>query len=280
MREKITTLLIRSVSAAVMLVVVVGATMWCSLTFGALLLAITVGCVYEFNRISRTLGYEPLEAMNIATSISIFAFAYDGFFNSSALSIPIALFIMLLVPLTFIVELLKGRKNAIVNIALTLMPLLYIAAPLALLAGIPIQISGGVWSPIVMLAYFVVVWSNDVFAYLFGVTLGRHPLCATISPKKSWEGFVGGVIGSIATACLVANFVGGDMALWIGIAIVATTTGVLGDLVESMFKRSVEIKDSGSLMPGHGGWLDRFDSLILSAPFVFVFLLIVNLIKN
>ncbi len=279
MKDKITTLLIRSASAAVMLVVVVGATMWCSQSFGALLLAITIGSIYEFNRIARTLGYEPLEVMNIATSILIFAFAYDGFFNSSELSIPIALFLMLLIPLIFVVELFKMRANPIINIALTLMPLLYIAVPLALLVGIPIQICDGEWSPIVMLAYFVVVWSNDVFAYMFGVAFGRHQLCATISPKKSWEGFAGGVIGSVAISVVVAKYLGHDVALWVGIALVATLTGVLGDLVESMFKRSVAIKDSGSLMPGHGGWLDRFDSLILSSPFVFVYLLIISLMK-
>ncbi len=273
------TLLIRTASGVALLAIVMGATLWCQWSFGALLLAITIGCVYEFNRISRSIGYSPLEVMNIAASISIFAFAFDGFFNSSQLSIPIALFVMLLIPLTFVVELFKGQGSPIVNIALTLMPLLYIAAPIALLAGIPIQICGGVWSPVVMLMYIFVIWSNDIFAYLFGVTLGKHHMCEAISPKKTWEGFTGGVVCSVVVAIFIARYLGHDTSLWIGIALVATITGVFGDLVESMFKRSVGVKDSGTLMPGHGGWLDRFDSLILSSPFVFVYLLIISLMK-
>ncbi len=273
-------LLTRTASGAALVVVVVLATVCSSWSFGALLLAIAVGCVYEFNRMSKMCGYRPLVAMNIASTIAIFAFAYDGFFNSSELSIPLALFVMLLIPLTLVVELFKGGDgNPIINIALTFMPLLYIVVPISLLAGITLQINGGVWSAVVTLIYIMVVWSNDIFAYLFGVVFGKHYLCKSISPKKTWEGFVGGVVGSVAVAVCASLVMGYDVCLWVGIAVVATLTGVLGDLVESMFKRSVDLKDSGSLMPGHGGWLDRFDSLILSAPFVFVFLLFISLTK-
>lgn len=244
-----------------------------------MLLVITVGCVFEFNRMSQRLGYRPLVAMNIASSVAIFAFAFDGFFNSSELSIPIALFIMLLIPLTFVIELfIENRGEPMVNVAVTLLPLLYIVAPIALLVGIPIQMCDGEWRPIVMLIYILVVWASDTFAYIFGITFGRHHLCKSISPKKTWEGFLGGIAGSVATAKLAATILDDNAGVWIGVALIAAITGVLGDLVESMFKRSVNIKDSGSLIPGHGGWLDRFDSLILSAPFVFVYLLIISLI--
>lgn len=167
-----------------------------------------------------------------------------------------------------------------INIALTLMPIFYIAAPMALLAGIPLQICGGEWSPIVMVLYFFVVWSNDSFAYLAGITCGKRLLCEKLSPKKTWEGFIGGVVGSIAMAVAVAYVLDLSIVIWIGIAIIASISGVLGDLVESKFKRSVNIKDSGSLMPGHGGWLDRFDALLLSSPFVFVYLLIISLLTK
>ncbi len=273
------TLLIRSASGTALLAVVAAATLANQWSFGALLLVVTIGCIYEFYRISRHGGHNPMEAMGIAAAISIFAFAFDGFFNSSEWSIAISLFCIAIIPLIFIAEIFRNTGNPMVNIAITLMPLLYIAAPIALLSGIPIQICGGEWSPIVMLLYIIVVWSNDIFAYLMGVTCGKHLLCKHISPKKTWEGFFGGVIGSLLIAIAVAHLLTQDVAMWIGISIIASITGVLGDLVESSFKRSVEIKDSGSLMPGHGGWLDRFDSLILSAPFVFVYLLILTLIK-
>ncbi len=279
MRDTKKNFLIRTVSGATLLAIVAGATLWSQCSFGILLLIITIGCVYEFNRMSRMLGYAPMEAMAIVGSGAIFAFAYDGFFNLSAWSIQIALFLILIIPLTFATEVFRGSKTPMINIALTLMPLLYIAAPLALLVGIPIQICGGEWSPITMLLYFIVVWSNDIFAYVAGVTLGKHLMCERLSPKKSWEGFFGGLIGSVAISIAVAHILGDNTALWVGIAIIATIMGVLGDLVESMFKRSIDMKDSGSLMPGHGGWLDRFDSLILSSPFVFVYLLIVSLTK-
>ncbi len=279
MRDNIKNFATRTLSGAILLAIVAGATMLSQWSFGALLLIVTMGCVYEFNRMSRMLGYEPLEAMAIVGSGVIVAFAYDGFFNSGEWSIQTSLFFMLIVPLVFVAEVFKGSKTPMINIALTLMPMLYIAAPLALLAGIPIQICGGEWSPLTMLLYFVVVWSNDIFAYLVGITFGKHKMCERLSPKKTWEGFAGGIGGSVLVAIGVAHILGHNIALWIGIAIIATIAGVFGDLVESMFKRSIDMKDSGSVMPGHGGWLDRFDSLILSSPFVFVYLLIISLTK-
>ncbi|MFI3282691.1 MAG: phosphatidate cytidylyltransferase [Rikenellaceae bacterium] len=279
MRDNIKNLLTRTVSGATLLAIVAGAILWSSWSFGVLLLVVTIGCVYEFNRMSRRLGHEPSEAISIAAAMTIFAFGFDLFFNSSGWSIEIVLFMILIIPMTFIVEIFKKKSNPMANIALTLMPLLYIAAPIALLAGIPIQMCGGVWSPLVMLLYIIVVWSNDIFAYLAGITLGKNLLCERLSPKKTWEGLFGGVIGSVLVSICVANILGHSVTVWVGVALIATITGVMGDLVESMFKRSIDMKDSGSLMPGHGGWLDRFDSLILSAPFVFVYLLIINLTK-
>ncbi len=280
MRDSIKNLLTRTVSGAALLIAVGVATMCSQWSFGAMLLIITCGCTYEFNRMARNMGYSPLELMGCVASITLFAFAFDGLFNSSEYSIPIALFFIALVPLIFIVEVFRAKVNPMINIALTLMSIFYIAAPLALLAGIPIQICSGEWTPLVMLLYFIVVWANDIFAYLAGITFGKHCLFERLSPKKSWEGFIGGVVGSVLIAVAVSKILDHSTALWVGIAVIASVTGVLGDLVESMFKRSINMKDSGSLMPGHGGWLDRFDSLLLSSPFVFVYLLITNLLTK
>ena len=107
------------------------------------------------------------------------------------------------------------------------------------------------------------------------MTIGRHRLCERLSPKKSWEGFFGGLVGAVAMGFVAARVLGADQAAWAGLAFVAAITGLLGDLTESMFKRAAGVKDSGTLIPGHGGVLDRFDAMLLSAPFVFVYMLFV-----
>ena len=129
-----------------------------------------------------------------------------------------------------------------------------------------------------MLAFIGIIWVNDVFAYLVGVTFGKHRLCERISPKKSWEGFFGGLIGAVGAALLFGYLFGGNLCIWGGLGLIVALTGVAGDLVESLIKRSVDVKDSGALMPGHGGVLDRFDALILSVPFAVVYLLIVGIL--
>ena len=136
--------------------------------------------------------------------------------------------------------------------------MLYVAVPLSLLLYVPVLAGDGVWRPETVLCYIFIIWANDVFAYLVGMTFGRHRLCERLSPKKSWEGFFGGLAGAVATA------------------LVASLSGVAGDLVESMFKREAGVKDSGQVIPGHGGVLDRFDALLLSAPYVFLYLLLVG----
>ena len=136
--------------------------------------------------------------------------------------------------------------------------------------------AGGGWRPWPMVCFILVIWANDVFAYLVGSSLGRHPLCKRISPNKSWEGFFGGIAGAVGVALAASWLLGADMGRWAGLAAVASLTGVAGDLVESKFKRAAGVKDSGRILPGHGGWLDRFDAMILSAPYVLVYLILVK----
>ena len=149
--------------------------------------------------------------------------------------------------------------------------------PMSLLMLLPLLLGNGKWNPWIVILYIFLIWANDVFAYLFGITLGRHRLFERISPKKSWEGFFGGLLGAVAMGYVAATVLEASVAMWIGVALVAAISGVFGDLVESMMKRSIDIKDSGNIIPGHGGWLDRFDALILSAPFVFVYACIYTL---
>lgn len=117
------------------------------------------------------------------------------------------------------------------------------------------------------------IWINDTMAYIVGSFIGKHPL-SSISPKKTWEGTVGGIILSVIVIALLGNLTGYfSLATWIMIPLISAVTGTFGDLLESKLKRMAGVKDSGNLMPGHGGFLDRFDSLLIAIPFVFFFYL-------
>ena len=260
-------LVTRSLSGLVLAVVFFSAIYFSKWGFGALMLAIVVGSQREFYRMCRAAGSEPQQFAGSALGVALAVLAFVIFMQfGGAGSVEavvgktvyaLGLYMLLLVPTVFICEMVRNRPNPIANVAATFAGVVYVALPVALLFFVPL-----------------IVWSNDVFAYLVGCAIGSHRMCERISPKKSWEGFVGGVLGAVGIAIVIAWLLGANLWLWGGLAVVAAVTGVAGDFVESMFKRSVDMKDSGSILPGHGGWLDRFDALLLSAPFVFVYLLI------
>lgn len=129
-----------------------------------------------------------------------------------------------------------------------------------------------------VLGMFMILWAHDTFAYLTGSIFGKHPLYKSISPKKTWEGSIGGFGFSIIAAYIISIFAPElEMWKWISIAIIITVFGTIGDLAESLLKRNAGVKDSGKLLPGHGGILDRFDSLLFVAPLVYVFILLCNI---
>ena len=123
-----------------------------------------------------------------------------------------------------------------------------------------------------LLAFFIIMWTTDTMAYVCGKIFGKHKLVERISPKKTWEGFVGGALFALLSGFIISIFYHDLNTMhWIILAGIIAITGTLGDLVESMFKRSIGVKDSGKIFPGHGGILDRFDSFLLSTPFVVVY---------
>jgi phosphatidate cytidylyltransferase len=279
MGDKMKNFLIRTASGAVMLIVVLGAMLLSKWSFMALMSVIAIGGMWEFYRFSQKAGYEPMKALGIFTGVVMLCagLALSMFFdtansgNALVLLVASMAALVLIVPLMFICELYRKSATPIANIATSLLGALYVALPMALLIVTPMLLGGGEWNPWIMILYIFIIWANDVFAYLFGITLGRHRLFERISPKKSWEGFFCGLLGAMAMGWVAATILGASVPMWIGLALVAAISGVFGDLVESLMKRSVDIKDSGNIIPGHGGWLDRFDALILSAPFVFIY---------
>jgi len=129
----------------------------------------------------------------------------------------------------------------------------------------------------IILGVFILIWTNDTFAFLIGKNFGKHKLLERISPNKTIEGFIGGMVFTfIASLILTRVFSSLSLDKWIVIAGIVSVFGVLGDLIESMFKRQAGVKDSSNFIPGHGGFLDRFDSVIFAAPFIFIYLQLVQ----
>ena len=258
----------RTLSGAVLLAVVLGCLMFSKATFLLLLLIIGLGSQVEFLGISRQAGVEPSRLLPLAIGAMVICGAFFGSAEILLLAIGGSF-------LLFVLELYRGSATPLGNIATSLMSVFYTAIPMAALALIGLR--GGEYDYRTVLAIIAITWINDIFAYIVGITMGRHRLFERISPKKSWEGFFGGLLFATAAAVAVGAMLGESLLLWGGVGVVVVVAAVLGDLVESMFKRSVGVKDSGALIPGHGGMLDRFDALLFAAPFVLFYLTIVTL---
>lgn len=172
----------------------------------------------------------------------------------------------------FFLELYQKESSPFDQIAKTLLGYLYVIIPFSLFTGLGYLVNGE-YSYELPLGFLFLLWANDSGAYVFGITLGKNRLFERISPKKSWEGFFGGlIIAALAAFILSKYFTSIETIHWIIISIIIVVFGTMGDLVESMLKRSKDIKDSGTILPGHGGVLDRFDGLLLAAPLVYAYL--------
>lgn len=237
----------------------------------------------EFYKLSAFDGLLPLRSLGIAIGMIIFCVSF--FIERQDLPSTYYFVIFPLMALVYMVKLYKkGEHKPFTNIAFTFLGIFYIAVPLSLLNHVVFhEILPGsnridTYSFQVILGILLILWATDTGAYFAGTFLGKHKLFERISPKKTWEGFVGGALlaGVIAFVfnLILANYNKQFLSVtdWIVITIIIVVGGTFGDLVESLLKRSIEIKDSGSSLPGHGGFLDRFDGLFISAPFVVAYL--------
>ena len=181
-----------------------------------------------------------------------------------------------IIMLRLIVEIYLKSDHPLRHTAHSLMSQIYIGVPMAVMVYIAMN-----YSPYILLTIFVLMWLNDTGAYLVGCSIGRHKLIERVSPKKTWEGFFGGLIFSMAVSLLIFYFIKPfegmehiDMSLifWLSIGAIVSIIGTWGDLIESMIKRDLQIKDSGNLIPGHGGILDRIDSILFVLPAILLFL--------
>lgn len=273
--ELIKNLKIRTISAIVLFLVVLGAVFYSPYTLLGLLVLICILGMLEFFKLAQLTGAKPQEKW--ATVIGALCVLLAFFAKLNKVPWELVAGLIPALSMLFVLEIYRKTNTPFANIAWSVLGVFYIALPLALLAYIPVQPAVGgylVYRPMMVFSILCIIWANDVGAYLVGIALGRHPLFPRISPKKTWEGFFGGKISAILVGVWMSHLQGAPLWLWGGAAGVIVLSGVYGDLVESMFKRSLGIKDSGDIIPGHGGILDRFDALLLCLPFVFVYLLL------
>ncbi len=281
MNPKIKDILIRAASGAVMLAVMLTAMLWSVWSFAALLVAITAGVTWEHLRLSEHCGAQPQKAMAMSLALLVvtpFALLYNEDYlltDSVFLAFVMTFVIMIATLVVLFVELFRQRETPIQNVGATILPALQVALPIAMLSLLPLMGEGYNYNAWRVVAFFSIIWANDVFAFLVGITLGRHRLCERISPKKSWEGFIGGIVAAMGVALLAAHLLGENMYVWAGLGLVSSLAAVAGDLIESMFKRAAGVKDSGAIMPGHGGWFDRFDAVLTAAPVAVIYLFLV-----
>lgn len=243
-------------------------------------LVILAGTQYEYYLLIAGTGVKPQRIPGMVTGITAYIISTliaAGFLGMKFLLVLIPMLIIIM-----IIELYRKQEKPFDSLSHTFFSILYTALPFSLFpfssfsqTGIESLLphSQVIFSPGIVIGFFLILWANDTGAYLAGVTLGRHRLMEKISPKKSWEGFIGGTLLAFVVAWLLSGWlgvVGRDK--WLIISLIISISGTYGDLVESMLKRSIGVKDSGTIMPGHGGFLDRFDSTIISFPLVFLFI--------
>ena len=276
------TFLQRAITGVIFVAVLVGCILGGPISFTILFALISALTINEFgnivNRMEHTRMNKPI---SILAGLFLFlCFGYIGVVpGANEIFIPYLFLILYL----FISELYKKQPNPLNNWAYAMMSQIYIALSFALLNVLAYHSSAtesvSQYNPILPLSIFIFNWVNDTGAYCTGMLFGKHRLFERISPKKSWEGSIGGAVFSIIAAIVLAHFFTFlSTGVWIGLGLTVVVFGTWGDLTESLMKRTLGIKDSGNILPGHGGMLDRFDSTLMAVPAAVVYLYLVGLI--
>jgi len=266
-------LITRALAGVVFVALIIGAIFWHPLVVFALFFAFNGIALFEFTRMFANKSYA-IQAPSIIFAGSI-VYLLIGAYANALIDSQALLFIIPLVFVFFIASLYKISDKPFEELGIKVLSIVYISVPFGLFNIVENRalLGSGDNEPLFLMAFFLLVWSSDTFAYLSGVSFGKHRLFERISPKKSWEGSIGGGIATLIIAW-VFGFYSQIFTpwIWVLIALIIVVTAIYGDLIESLLKRSMKVKDSGSIMPGHGGILDRFDAAIFSIPF-YVFLL-------
>lgn len=240
-------------------------------TFIALVFVFGLFTLYELQKLLNLKSY--LAYVILIGFILFFSvFHYFDYFYAIALFT----FFTLIVKLFLLKDLIIIRKIPLFEGKKYLIIIFYLMASLVFLTLIPYQNYTHEYQPHILIGIFVLIWVNDSFAYLVGKTFGRHKLFERISPNKTWEGFLGGLLFSLLASYVVFYYSETfDVKIWLGLALITSIFGTFGDLIQSKLKRQAGVKDSGRVMPGHGGLLDRLDSILFASTFIYTFLVIV-----
>lgn len=271
----------RAITGALFVVVLIGAILLGPQSFAVLFTIISALSIREFARLANT-----IPGVHINPSINMLggAYLFIAFFGFCLNIQGPVIFIPYLFLLIYMIisELYLKKENPINNWAYSMLSQMYIALPFALLNVLVFQnnpeYSSVSYNYILPLSVFIFIWINDTGAYCVGSLIGKHRLFERISPKKSWEGSIGGGVVAIAAAFVLSHFYPSmPLVEWIGLALVVVVFGTWGDLTESLMKRHLGIKDSGNILPGHGGMLDRFDSALMAIPAAVIYIYIWSL---
>lgn len=267
---------IRTLTGSGLVILIVAAVWFGPYSFAALMLLINVLGLYEFYRLLETPEVRPSKiagALLSAGLILCFLVILTGLVNWKL--------ILLIIPaasVIFLSALYRPVKKPFTGLAITFFGITCISLPICFFVAIPfLNRPVGSYHSEVPLGAFMLLWTNDTIAYLFGSRFGKHHLFMRISPGKTWEGSFAGAAAGLIAACILSLYFPLLSAIeWEGLSLVIIVCGTYGDLIKSLLKRSTGVKDSGTILPGHGGILDRFDSLLGSAPFAFIYLVLLE----
>ncbi len=239
-------------------------------TYCLIFFIICLFSLLEFYKLAGLDGVVPQKSFGTACGVSIFLLSF--FIEKGQFSDRYYFLIFPIVSCVYIIKLYKKfERKPFTNIAFTFLGIFYVAVPFSLLNVAAFE--NGTYNYEIIFGCLFILWASDTGAYFAGTFFGKRKLFERISPKKSWEGFFGGaLLALIFTYGLSQFFQSLTLPQWIVVGLIIIVGGTFGDLVESLLKRSIEIKDSGSSIPGHGGFLDRFDGLLISAPFIVAYL--------
>lgn len=262
-------ILIRSLSGAVFISIIIGAVLLGTNVQFFIFTIFTILGLYEFiqffNNVENT---KPSLIGTISFNLNlILLFAISILFQE----LLILIFIIPILFLYFVFELYRQKGNPILNLGVLVLSTIYITIPFLLLTVISFVVEE---SSLLILGMFTLIWTNDTFAFLSGKFFGKTKLIERISPKKTWEGTIGGILLTmLMSLAFTFLFDKGNYIFWLVSALLLSLCSIFGDLFESLMKRSVNVKDSGNIMPGHGGILDRFDATLMAVPFYFIWIL-------
>jgi phosphatidate cytidylyltransferase len=279
-------LVLRALTGAVIVAAIIASIILGKFYFGILFFVFTILGTHEFFKMIEKSDIIAQKTFGTAVAGALYLLLWWVSYEPFNTLVPLngnepqrAMYLVIIVLLVFIIPIRElyrtDSDQPIPNIATTLLGIVYVAVPFGLMNFMFRH--KGVETFHLLLGLFVILWTADTFAYLVGSKIGKNRLFERISPKKSWEGSIGGLVAALIAAAIFSYFFKDiSLTLWLGYAFVIVVAGAYGDLVESMFKRSLKIKDSGNILPGHGGILDRFDAVFLAVPAAILYLMFIS----